>query len=99
MRSTRFRPRYKYFFWFLVIDAFALGVVGAFPPDQTFGFIKLLVVGRIATVYYFGHFLFVMPLVGWFETPRPLPRSISEAVLGGGGEPPGAPAAPVRGKS
>ena len=99
VRSTRFRPRYKYFFWFLVIDAFALGVVGAFPPDQTFGFIKLLVVGRIATAYYFGHFLFVMPLVGWFETPRPLPRSISEAVLGGGGEPPGAPAAPARGKS
>jgi hypothetical protein len=27
-----------------------------------------------------------MPLVGWFETPRKLPKSITEAVLGRDGQ-------------
>ncbi len=40
-----------------------------------------LVIGRVCTVYYFAHFLILMPLVGWFEKPLKLPASISEAVL------------------
>ena len=52
---------------------------------------------RFFTAYYFLHFLVVMPIVGVLETPRPMPRSISEAVLGGaGGTPHGATAAPER---
>jgi ubiquinol-cytochrome c reductase cytochrome b subunit len=37
---------------------------------------------RVFTIYYFAHFLVVMPLVGWFETPKKVPGSITEAVLG-----------------
>ena len=37
---------------------------------------------RILTVYYFAHFLIILPLLGWFEKPKPLPNSIAEAVLG-----------------
>ena len=37
---------------------------------------------RVFTIYYFAHFLVVMPLVGWFETPLKVPGSITEAVLG-----------------
>ena len=37
---------------------------------------------RIFTAYYFAHFLLVMPIVGLLEKPRPLPGSITEAVLG-----------------
>jgi quinol-cytochrome oxidoreductase complex cytochrome b subunit len=76
VRSARFRPIYKQFFWVLVIDSIVLGWVGANPPEG-----KFIIIGQIATAYYFLHFLVIIPLVGWFETPRPLPASISEPVL------------------
>ena len=66
-------------FWLLVIDVLALGYVGAHPPEGI-----VVTVGRIATFYYFVHFLILLPLIGKFERPRPLPTSIAAAVLGGG---------------
>jgi len=86
VRSARFRPLYKQFFWVLVIDSFILGWVGANAPGDpvspwTGGF-KFITLGQIGTLYYFGHFLVLLPLLGWLERPRPLPNSISEAVLG-----------------
>jgi len=83
VRSTRFRPLYKQFFWILVVDAVILGYVGSRPVDA-FLFntpIPLVWIGRIGTVYYFLHFLVVMPLVGLIETPKPVPDSIAKAVL------------------
>ena len=38
--------------------------------------------GQLATLYYFFHFLILIPLLGKIERPRPLPISIAEAVLG-----------------
>ena len=38
---------------------------------------------RVATTYYFVHFLFIIPFLGFFEKTKPLPISISEPVLGG----------------
>ncbi len=78
VRSARFRPVYNKVFWLLVIDVVALAYVGAHPPE---GFV--VTIGRIATFYYFLHFLILFPLIGWFERPRPLPTSIAAAVLGG----------------
>ncbi len=78
VRSARFRPVYNKVFWLLVIDVLALGYVGAHPPEGT-----IVTIGRIATFYYFFHFLILFPLIGWFERPRPLPTSIAAAVLGG----------------
>jgi hypothetical protein len=40
-----------------------------------------ILLGRVATIYYFAHFYLLMPLIGWFERPLPLPTSISAAVL------------------
>ena len=80
VRSARFRPVYKYFFWLFLVDAVVLGWVGGNPPEGMF-----IVIGRIATAYYFLHLLILMPLIGRFERPRPLPQSISEPVLKGGG--------------
>jgi ubiquinol-cytochrome c reductase cytochrome b subunit len=34
-------------------------------------------------MYYFLHFLVILPLIGKFETPLPLPASISSSVLHG----------------
>jgi quinol-cytochrome oxidoreductase complex cytochrome b subunit len=80
VRSGKFRPIFKQFFWILVLDCVALGFVGANPPEGTW-----LVIGRIATAYYFLHFLVILPLLGRLERPKPLPASISEPVLKGGG--------------
>jgi len=76
VRSAKFRPIYKQFFWVLLIDGFVLGYVGAHPPEGYF-----IILGQVATAYYFLHFLVIIPLIGLFETPRPLPTSISEPVL------------------
>ena len=80
VRSARFRPVFRIFFWLLVLDSVVLGVVGANPPEG--GWILL---GRIATIWYFIHFLVVLPLLSRLERPRPLPISISQSVLAGGG--------------
>ena len=76
VRSATFRPIYRQFFWLFVFTTIVLGVVGANPPEGGW-----LIVGRIATAYYFLHFLVIMPLIGLLETPNPLPASISESVL------------------
>ena len=76
VRSSRFRPIYKWVFWLLVIDVLALGWVGANPPQGI-----VVTVGQIATAYYYIHFLILLPVLGKIERPRPLPTSIAAAVL------------------
>ena len=77
VRSARYRPIYRLVSWLLPIDAVILGYVGSQPPA---GYIVTL--GQLATIYYFFHFLILIPLLGKIERPLPLPLSISEAVLG-----------------
>jgi ubiquinol-cytochrome c reductase cytochrome b subunit len=38
--------------------------------------------GQLATAYYFLHFFVILPLLALMERPKPLPFSITEAVLG-----------------
>jgi ubiquinol-cytochrome c reductase cytochrome b subunit len=94
VRSARFRPIYKWLFWVLLIDVVVLGIVGAHRPDlivlsvNVLGLdvvVTYLVIGQIATLYYFVHFLLLVPLIGWIEQPLPLPTSISVAVAKPGG--------------
>jgi quinol-cytochrome oxidoreductase complex cytochrome b subunit len=85
VRSARFRPIYKQLFWIFVAACVGLEYAGAKPPEGI-----PLIIGRICTAYYFVHFLILLPLVGWFETPKTLPKSISEPVRGGGAAPAGA---------
>ncbi len=94
VRSTKYRPVYRWFFWLFVITCLALGYLGAKPAEGVYVFWA-----RIFTFYYFAHFLLVMPIVGLIETPKPLPRSITEAVLGkgaGAGSPVAAAASPEK---
>jgi quinol-cytochrome oxidoreductase complex cytochrome b subunit len=83
VRSARFRPIYKQFFWILVVDVLILGYVGSQPVDALLFNtpIPLVWLGRIATLYYFLHFWVIMPLVGVTETPTPIPDSIARSVL------------------
>ncbi len=76
VRSTTFRPLYKIFFWILVADCLLLGYLGAMPAEGAY-----VIWARIATAYYFLHFLVIMPVLGLIETPRKLPESISKPVL------------------
>jgi quinol-cytochrome oxidoreductase complex cytochrome b subunit len=76
VRSATFRPIYKKIYWLLVADVLVLGYCGAHPPAGT-----IVVVGQLATFYYFFHLLILIPLVGKIERPRPLPTSIGAAVL------------------
>ncbi len=82
VRSAKFRPIYKQFFWIFLADCIVLGYIGAKPPEGIF-----LIVGRLATAYYFLHF-FIIFVLSYVERPRPLPSSIGEAVLKGGGAAP-----------
>ncbi len=77
VRSTRYRPIYKWFFWVFVVTAIVLGYLGSQPPEGWY-----LIFGRIFTAYYFLFFLVVMPVVGLLEKPAKLPGSITESVLG-----------------
>src|SRR5476651_1864399 len=76
VRSCTFRPIYKWFVMLLVIDMFALGICGANPPEGWY-----VPVSRLATFYYFFHFLILLPVLGKIERPLPLPPSIADAVL------------------
>lgn len=76
VRSARYRPWYKLAFWVFLADCILLGYIGMMPAEGWY-----VVIGRAATVYYFAHFLVIFPVLGWFETPKPLPTSISEPVL------------------
>jgi ubiquinol-cytochrome c reductase cytochrome b/c1 subunit len=97
VRSATYRPLYRQFFWVFVFVCFLLGWLGAKPAEGGY-----VVAAQIATIYYFAHFLIIMPLLGLLERPLPLPGSIVEAVMkpvrggsaGGSGMPAGATAEP-----
>ncbi len=80
VRSARYRPIHRQFFWLLFIDCLVLGWIGANAPEPPY-----LYIGQVATLYYFLHFILVIPLVSMIEKPKPVPASISEPVLKGGG--------------
>ena len=76
VRSATFRPTYRKFFWVLVFNVILLGYLGAKPPDGIY-----LILARIATAYYFIHFLILLPFLSRYEKTDPLPQSISDPVL------------------
>ena len=82
VRSARFRPVFRPMMFLLVGDILLLGAVGAHEPIGLW-----ILLGRFATLYYFFHFLVLLPLVGTLERPLPLPVSIGIPVLGGLGDP------------
>ena len=78
IRSGNYRPVYRWFFWALVADVLVLGWVGQAEPIT-----RNVLIGQLCAIYYFAHFLVVLPIVSALERPLPLPNSISESVLHG----------------
>ena len=78
VRSGSYRPLFKRFFWLLVADVLILGWSGGSAATPL-----VVAVSQIASIYYFLHFLVILPIISRIETPLPLPNSISESVLHG----------------
>ena len=76
VRSARFRPIFRIVIWFWVIAFIGLGVCGAHKPEGVW-----VILSRIFTIYYFAHFLLILPILGKLERPLPLPESISNPVV------------------
>lgn len=62
IRSPEFRPIYSVFFWILVADFCILGWIGQKPVEDPY-----VLVGALATIFYFLFFLVLMPLIGIVE--------------------------------
>ena len=73
VKSCRFRPIYKQFFWIFIFNFIVLGWVGSKVPEGHY-----LIISRICTGYYFTHFLIILPILGMFEKTLPLPLNIFE---------------------
>ncbi len=76
VKSCRYRPIYKWFVILLVVDVVLLGYCGSKPAEGLY-----LTLAQIGTFWYFFHFLIITPLLGFLETPKPLPQSLSQSVL------------------
>ena len=76
VKSARYRPLYRQFFWLFFAVCIGLGWLGAKPAEGIY-----VVLARILTAYYFAHFIIILPLLGIFEKTKPLPNSISDSVL------------------
>ena len=87
--GSRYRPIFRAMFFIFIADAFVLGYVGAHPPEG-----PMVLIGRIATVIYFGYIV-SMPFVSkWEESwlrkrglPAPVQKYLDEqeAQQGAGG--------------
>ena len=75
-RSMNYRPKTRIFFWIFVVVCCVLGYCGSKPPEGIYPLLSL-----IGTAYYFGYFVVILPLMGRYETPRPMPASITASVL------------------
>ena len=62
IRSSNFRPLYKKFFWLLVADCLILGWIGQEPVEDPY-----IIIGQLASVYFFIYFLIIVPFLGKFE--------------------------------
>ena len=85
VRSMRFRPLLKPFFWIFAADCVLLGYCGSQSVDATWNVagvsVPLIWVARFGAIYYYGYFWLVLPIVGLIERPLPLPDSIARPVL------------------
>ena len=93
VRSMRYRPTAKLYFFLFLAACLVLGYCGGkLPDDQVIPGLTTFSVGgsdlnsfvwlsRVAAIYYFAYFLVVLPLLGLTETPLPVPESISTPVL------------------
>jgi ubiquinol-cytochrome c reductase cytochrome b subunit len=62
IRSHQFRPIAKFFYWILIADFVILTFIGAQVPEAPW-----VLIGQVASVFYFAYFLILTPLIGLIE--------------------------------
>nr|YP_011003664.1 apocytochrome b [Gracilaria eucheumatoides]WPS66066.1 apocytochrome b [Gracilaria eucheumatoides] len=62
IRSSRFRPFYRFLYWTMLSCCLVLGWIGGMPVENPF-----ILIGQIASFYYFLYFLIILPLLGKIE--------------------------------
>ena len=80
VRSGNYRPVFQVFFWLFAINCVILGWLGSKPAQGGY-----VTASQICTAYYFIYFIVVLPLLGLFERPKPIPVSIADSILGRSG--------------
>lgn len=73
VKSARYRPLYKLFFWIFIADVVFLGWLGSQPISNA-----TILSAQIATAYYFVFFLVIMPFLPKLERNLTVPKSITE---------------------
>jgi ubiquinol-cytochrome c reductase cytochrome b subunit len=76
VKSAKYRPTYRFFFWIFVAICIGLGYLGSQEPTA-----GLAMIARILTFGYFAFFLIIMPVLSFTEKTKPIPASIADAVL------------------
>ena len=62
IRGNQFKPFMKFAFWFFVVDFIILMWIGSQHPNSPY-----VEIGQIATAFYFGWFLIIVPVLGVLE--------------------------------
>lgn len=62
IKSSRFRPLYKFFYWTLISCCFLLGWIGGMPVEEPY-----VLIGQLLSIYYFFYFFFLIPFLGKIE--------------------------------
>jgi quinol-cytochrome oxidoreductase complex cytochrome b subunit len=93
VRSMRYRPTARLYFWIFVAACLVLGYCGArLPDDPVIPGLKTFILGdsdpnsfvwlsRIASLYYFAYFLVITPVLGLTEKTLPVPDTIAAPAL------------------
>nr|YP_010925350.1 apocytochrome B [Neoporphyra dentata]WKD83556.1 apocytochrome B [Neoporphyra dentata] len=61
-RSSRFRPIYRTLYWSMAACCLILGWIGGMPVEDPY-----IIIGQIASLYYFFYFLIILPFLGSIE--------------------------------
>ena len=93
VRSMRYRPTARIYFFIWILSVVVLGWCGSQEPDGKiipgiagpelggYDLNSVTWASRIAALYYFTYFLVITPLLGMMEKPLPVPDSLYTPVL------------------
>src|SRR6202161_4819282 len=76
VKSAKYRPLYRFFFWIFVVCCVGLGYLGSQEVSD-----QGTLVSRILAFGYFGFLLIVLPLLRLIAKTTPIPASIADAGL------------------
>jgi ubiquinol-cytochrome c reductase cytochrome b subunit len=76
VRSAKYRPLFRFFFWVFVVCCVGLGYLGSQEVSD-----GTTLAARILSFGYFAFLIVVLPVLGLIEKITPVPVSIADAVL------------------